>query len=106
MNYRSKKISMKEQLDEAIEEIGSEPLPSSRVQRETREEGLAKSNLMLPSLASRTFSLQSEPGIGPFKLWVYRRWSAEPRTSSCRRRDLGRVLGLLLEAHKAQNRHS
>jgi hypothetical protein len=60
MNYRRKKISMKEQLEEAIEEIGSEPLQGSGSQRETPEEDFARSNLLLPSLANRTFN----PSVG------------------------------------------
>ena len=37
MNYRRKKISMKEQLEEAIEEIGDEPLQGSGFERDTPE---------------------------------------------------------------------
>jgi hypothetical protein len=37
MNYRRKKISMKEQLEEAIEEIGGERLKGSGFERETPE---------------------------------------------------------------------
>jgi hypothetical protein len=42
MNYRRKQISLKEQLEEAIEEIGDEPLQGSGFERETPEEGLSK----------------------------------------------------------------
>jgi len=35
MNYRRKKISMKEQLEEAMKEIGGEPLQGSEFERET-----------------------------------------------------------------------
>jgi hypothetical protein len=56
MNYRRKKISMKEQLEEAIEEIGGEPLQGSESERETPKEGSVRSNLVLPSFASRTLT--------------------------------------------------
>jgi hypothetical protein len=39
MNYRRKTISMKGRLEEAIEEIGREPLQGSGFERETAEEG-------------------------------------------------------------------
>jgi hypothetical protein len=42
MNYRRKKISMKEQLEEAIEEIGGEPLQGSGFERGTLEEGFSE----------------------------------------------------------------
>jgi hypothetical protein len=38
MNYRRKKISMKERLEEAIEEIGEEALQGSGFERGTPEE--------------------------------------------------------------------
>jgi hypothetical protein len=41
MNYRRKKISMKEQLEEAIEEIGRERLRDSGLERETPEKGIS-----------------------------------------------------------------
>jgi hypothetical protein len=47
MNYRSKKISMKERLEEAIQEIGCEPLQSSRFERKTPEKRHAKWSLLL-----------------------------------------------------------
>jgi hypothetical protein len=40
MNYRRKKISMKERLEEAIQEIGGERLQGSGFERETPEETL------------------------------------------------------------------
>jgi hypothetical protein len=42
MNYRRKKISLKEQLEEAIEEIGDEPLQGSGFERKTPEEQFSK----------------------------------------------------------------
>jgi hypothetical protein len=42
MNYRRKKISMKERLEEAIEEIGEEPLQGSGFECETPEEGFGE----------------------------------------------------------------
>jgi hypothetical protein len=39
MNYRRKKISMKEQLEEAMKEIGGETLHGSEFERETPEKG-------------------------------------------------------------------
>jgi hypothetical protein len=39
MNYRRKKISMKERFEEAIEENGDEPLQCSGFERQTPEEG-------------------------------------------------------------------
>ena len=40
MNYRRKKISMKELLEDAIEEIGSDSLQDSGVERETPKKRL------------------------------------------------------------------
>ena len=60
MNYRRKKISMKEQLEEAIEEIGSEPLHGSGFERETPEERLRANEPAAQSFARRTF----KPTIG------------------------------------------
>jgi hypothetical protein len=57
MNYRRKKISMKEPLEEAIEEIGDEPLQGSGFGRERTEKGSARSNLVLPSFARFTLRL-------------------------------------------------
>jgi hypothetical protein len=54
MNYRRKKISMKEQLEEAIQEIDSEPLQGSGFQRETPEERLGEIELAAQSFSSRT----------------------------------------------------
>jgi hypothetical protein len=42
MNYRRKNFSMKERLEEAIEEIGDEPLQGPGFERETAEEGFSK----------------------------------------------------------------
>jgi hypothetical protein len=45
MNYRRKKISMKEQLEEAIEEIRGEPLQGSGFEHEMHEEGFSEIGL-------------------------------------------------------------
>jgi hypothetical protein len=50
MNYRRKKISMKEQLEEAIEEIGGESLQGSGFERETPEEGSSEIEPGVPEL--------------------------------------------------------
>jgi hypothetical protein len=50
MNYRRKKISMKEQLEEAIEEIGGEPLQGSGFERKTLEEGFSEIEPGAPEL--------------------------------------------------------
>jgi hypothetical protein len=50
MNYRRKKISMKERLEEAIEEIGDEPLQGSGFEREWTEEGFSKIESATPEL--------------------------------------------------------
>jgi hypothetical protein len=42
MNSRRKKISMKEQLEEAIKEIGDEPLPGSGFALRPRKKGSAR----------------------------------------------------------------
>jgi hypothetical protein len=42
MNYRRKKVSMKEQLEQAIDEIGGEQLQRPGVDRETPEEKLSE----------------------------------------------------------------
>jgi hypothetical protein len=55
MNYRRKKISMKERLEEAIEEIGDEPLQGSGFEGETPEGRLRKIEL-----AAQSFSRQTE----------------------------------------------
>jgi hypothetical protein len=51
MNYRRKKISMKEQLEEAIEEIGRERLQDSGLERETLEKGISG---MVPAAPERS----------------------------------------------------
>jgi hypothetical protein len=48
MNYRRKKISMKERLEEAIEEIGGEPLEGSGFEDEKPDEGFSGA-VLLPS---------------------------------------------------------
>jgi hypothetical protein len=50
MNYRRKKISMKERLEEAIEEIGDEPLQGSRFEREKPEKGFSEIEPGTPEL--------------------------------------------------------
>jgi hypothetical protein len=50
MNYRRKKISMKEQLEEAIEEIGGEPPQGALAEREAPEERLRETGLAAPGL--------------------------------------------------------
>jgi hypothetical protein len=57
MNYPRKTISMKEPLEEAIEEIGDEPLQGSGFERERTEKGSARSSLVLPSFARLTLKL-------------------------------------------------
>jgi len=48
MNYRRKKISMKERLEEAIEEIGGEPRSGSGFEDERPDEGFSGA-VLLPS---------------------------------------------------------
>jgi hypothetical protein len=60
MNYRRKKISMKERLEEAIEEIRGEPLQAQDSSVKCRKKGSARSNLIPPSFASRTL----KPTVG------------------------------------------
>jgi hypothetical protein len=50
MNYRRKKISMKEQLEEAIKEIGGEPPQGSGLAREVSEEGFSAIKSATPEL--------------------------------------------------------
>jgi hypothetical protein len=50
MNYRRKKISMKERLEEAIEEIGDDPLQGSGFERERTEERFSKIEPGTPEL--------------------------------------------------------
>jgi hypothetical protein len=45
MNYRRKKISMKERLEEAIEEIGGEPLANSGFEDEKPDESFSSAVL-------------------------------------------------------------
>jgi hypothetical protein len=49
-NYRRKKISMKERLEEAIEEIEDEPLHGSGFERERTAEGFSKIEPGTPEL--------------------------------------------------------
>jgi hypothetical protein len=53
MNYRRKKISMKERLEEAIQEIGGELLQGSGFERETPEETLREIEPYAQSFNSR-----------------------------------------------------
>jgi hypothetical protein len=48
MNYRRKKISMKEQLEEAMKEIGGEPMLGSEVERETPKKGFSGIEVVAP----------------------------------------------------------
>jgi hypothetical protein len=57
MNYRRKKISMKERLEEAIEEIGGELLQGSGFEREVPEETSREIEPAAQSFASRTLKL-------------------------------------------------
>jgi hypothetical protein len=50
MNYRRKKISMKERLEAAIEEIGGEPPQGQGVERETPDERLRENESAAPGL--------------------------------------------------------
>jgi hypothetical protein len=50
MNYWRKKISMKERLEAAIEEIGGEPPQGIGVEREVPNEGLRENELAAPGL--------------------------------------------------------
>jgi hypothetical protein len=68
MNYRRKKISMKEQLEEAIKEIDGEPLPGSVFETETPEERFSKISLLRASQAPRPSRhlIRNEPkALGP-----------------------------------------
>jgi hypothetical protein len=49
MNYRRKKVSMKEQLEEALDEIGGEPLDGSGFENEKPDEGFTGA-VHLPSI--------------------------------------------------------
>jgi hypothetical protein len=53
MNYRRKKISMKERLEEAIQEIGGELLQGSGFERETPEETLREIEPVAQSFTGR-----------------------------------------------------
>jgi hypothetical protein len=69
MNYRRKKISLKEQLEEAIEEIGDESLQGSGFERETPEErfsGIEPGASELRQPHAQTQRL--ERGIGLFEM--------------------------------------
>jgi hypothetical protein len=50
MNYRRKKVSLKQRLEEAIEEISDEPLQGSGFEREMPEEGFRKIEPGTPEL--------------------------------------------------------
>jgi hypothetical protein len=50
MNYRRKKISMKERLEAAIEEIGGEPPQGLGVEHEAPDERLREKELAAPGL--------------------------------------------------------
>jgi hypothetical protein len=63
MNYRRKKISMKERLEEAIAEIGDEPLQGSGFERETPEERFSQIEAGAPGLASRTGQAQRRNAV-------------------------------------------
>jgi hypothetical protein len=65
MNYRRKKISMKEQLEEAIKEIGSEPLRGSGFEPETPEEGFSEIPLLRASqaLGPSRILIRNEPQV-------------------------------------------
>jgi hypothetical protein len=65
MNFRRKKISMKEQLEEAIKEIGGEPLRGSGFEPETPEEGFSEIPLLRTSQAPRPgrISIRNEPKV-------------------------------------------
>jgi hypothetical protein len=68
MNSRRNKISMKEQLEEAIKEIRGEPLRSSGFEPETPEEGFSEIPLLRTSQAPRPsrILIRNEPKIlGP-----------------------------------------
>jgi hypothetical protein len=53
MNYRRKQISLKERLEEAIEEIGDESLQGSGFEREMPEEGFGEIEPGTPELRQR-----------------------------------------------------
>jgi hypothetical protein len=69
MNYRGKKISMKEQLEEAIEEIGGERLQGAGFERETPEKGISG---IVPAAPERS---------QPHSQWVDSVWLASPYKS-------------------------
>jgi hypothetical protein len=53
MNYRRKKISMKERLEEAMEEIGGELVQDSAFEPETPENSLRENESAAQSFTSR-----------------------------------------------------
>jgi hypothetical protein len=57
MNYRRKKISLKEQLEEAIEEIGGELLQGPGFEGEPPEESLRVVEPSAPSFVGHTLKL-------------------------------------------------
>jgi hypothetical protein len=59
MNYRRKKISMKERLEEAIEEIGGELLQDSAFEPKTPEKRLRENESAAQSFTSRTLMPQA-----------------------------------------------
>jgi len=68
MNYRRKKISMKEQLEEAIKEIDGEPLRGSGFEPEAPEERFSEIPLLRASQAPRPsrILIRNEPkALGP-----------------------------------------
>jgi hypothetical protein len=53
MNYQRKQISLKERLDEALEEIGDESLQGPEFEREMREERFCEIEPGTPELRQR-----------------------------------------------------
>jgi hypothetical protein len=53
MNYRRKKVSMKEQLEQAVAEIGGEPLDGSGFEDEAPEQGFNASEIPAPEIHSQ-----------------------------------------------------
>jgi hypothetical protein len=68
MNYQRKKLSLKERLEEALEEIGDESLKAQNSSVKCGKRGSARSNEVLPSFASGTLKPPSECGIDRFEI--------------------------------------
>ena len=68
MNYRRKKISMKERLEEAIEEIGDEPLQGSGSRVKGRKRVQQDRTWYSRTSPAARSSLPSERSVGMFEI--------------------------------------